>query len=193
MRLHLRPGVYVPRWTTEVVAAAALSRLPPAGVALDVCCGSGAVAAVLRDARPGARILATELDPVAAACATSNGVDCRVGDLFDPLPADLRGGVDVIASVPPFVPAGEIAHLPRDVRDNETELALDGGVDGLRVAARVVEEAPAWLTASGSLVVQVGAEQVPALTELCRAAGLPVVEVLVDGDGDACGVAARRA
>src|SRR5579862_2703335 len=63
----VRPGVYVPRWQTEPLALEAAARLRPNGVAVDLCTGSGAVAAVLGRRRPSARVLATELDPVAAA------------------------------------------------------------------------------------------------------------------------------
>lgn len=82
--VRIDPGVYVPRWHTEELARRAAVRLPDAGVAIDACTGSGAVAAALAAARPGARVLASDLDPTAVACARTNGVDARTGDLLAP-------------------------------------------------------------------------------------------------------------
>lgn len=193
VRVVVRAGVYVPRWTTQVIARAAAERLPPTGTAVDLCTGSGAVAAVLRAAHPLAEVLATDLDPDAVACARENDVDAVAGDLFDPLPPSRHGTLDVVVAVPPFVPAEEMPRLARDVRENERQVALDGGERGLAVARRIVEEAPSWLVHGGSLVLEVGPDQVPELVERCEAAGFGDTEVLVDDDGDPCGVAARRA
>ena len=56
VRVHT--GVYVPRWQTEPLAERAASLLTDDGVAVDVCTGSGAIAVVLRDRHPGARVSA---------------------------------------------------------------------------------------------------------------------------------------
>ena len=53
LQIVVHPDVYVPRWHTELVAERAAARLPEDGVAIDLCTGSGAVAATLRARRPG--------------------------------------------------------------------------------------------------------------------------------------------
>ena len=75
VRVRVLPGVYVPRWQTEPLARRAASLLPPGGVAVDLCTGSGAIAVVLAAAVPSARVVATELDDTAVACARANGVE----------------------------------------------------------------------------------------------------------------------
>src|SRR5207249_7965498 len=86
VEIRVDPGVYVPRWQSEALARRAVERLPATGVAIDLCTGSGAIARTLMTHRPGARVVASELDPRAVACAASNGVEVYRGDLFAPLP-----------------------------------------------------------------------------------------------------------
>ncbi|MDX6729851.1 MAG: release factor glutamine methyltransferase, partial [Baekduia sp.] len=62
VEIRVDPGVYVPRWQTELLAARAVERLPPDGVAIDLCTGTGALARVLMTERPGARVVACDVD-----------------------------------------------------------------------------------------------------------------------------------
>ena len=158
-----------------------------------MCTGSGAVGAVLARRQPSARVLGTDSDGVAVRCARANGVDAHVGDLFDPLPTELRGQVDVIVSVPPYVPDGMLALLPSDVVAHEPASALNGGPDGLGFVRRIVESSPGWLRRSGSLVLETGIDQVESGVALFGQAGLARIEVVYDGDGDPCGVCGSTA
>ncbi|HJW64682.1 MAG TPA: HemK/PrmC family methyltransferase, partial [Actinomycetes bacterium] len=148
LRLRVGPGVFVPRPETEGLADRAAARLHAAGpspVAVDVCAGSGAIACFLAAEVPGARVLATELDPGALAWAAGNaeryGVELLAGDLDAPLPPELAGRVAVLCANVPYVPSAAIATLPSDVRDHEPRLALDGGPDGLDVLRRLAPRA----------------------------------------------------
>ena len=186
------PGVYVPRWQSEPLARRAAQLLPPTGVGVDLATGSGAVAAVMAAARPEARVLATELDPVAVRCARRNGVDVRHGHLDHPLPPDLAGRVDVLCGVLPYVPTGALGLLPRDVLAFEPRVALDGGADGLLAVAAVVASSERWVRPGGWLLLEVGGDQVPTVTELFEVSGHQPVEVLFDGDGDPRAVVGQR-
>ena len=95
----LAAGVYVPRWQSGPLAERAAALLPPAGRAIDLGTGSGAIACLLLDRRPGASVIGTELDPVAARCARQNGVTVAEGDLFEGVPASWEGTVDVVITV----------------------------------------------------------------------------------------------
>jgi release factor glutamine methyltransferase len=188
----VRPGVYVPRWQSESLARSAAGLLHPTGTAVDLCTGSGAIALVLATARPGAHVVATELDPTAASCARENGVDVRVGDLDDALPAELVGTVDVMTGVLPYVPAGALHLLPRDVVDHEPRMALDGGPDGLAVVTRAVRAGTRWLAPGGWLLLEVGGGQVDPVRSLLVDAGYDSFRLLHDGDGDPRGIGGRR-
>jgi release factor glutamine methyltransferase len=182
--IAVHPGVYVPRPQTEALALAARAALPAGGLAVDLCTGSGAVAAVV-----GAQY-ATDLDSVAVECARSNGVDAVVGDLDQPLPAELRGEVDVLTSVPPYVPADRLHLLPRDTLAFEPRLALDGGIAGLELLARVAMAARWWLRPGGHLLVELGGDQVDLLGEYL--VGMDVVDLLRDAEGDVRTLVAAR-
>jgi len=190
LRLRVGPGVFVPRPETEGLADRAAAHLRAAGressppVAVDLCTGSGAIACFLAAEVPGARVLATELDPAALAWARINsdryGVELLAGDLDAPLPAELAGRVDVLCANVPYVPSGAIPTLPRDVRDHEPRLALDGGPDGLDVLRRVAAGAGRWLAPGGVLLCEIGDDQGEAAAALLAGAGLTEVAVLPD-------------
>lgn len=192
LAVRIHPGVYVPRWTTASIARAASGLLPDDGTAVDLCTGCGAVAAVLQRDHPAARVLATDIDPASVECARANGVDAHLGDLFAPLPRHIRGGVDVVVAVPPFVPHDELDVLPADVRAHERTTALDGGRAGLEVVGRIAAEVAAWLRPSGAVVIEVGDAQVDAVVEVLASEGLDRLVAVVDDDGDRCGVVGRR-
>lgn len=190
--VRVDPGVFVPRAQTELLAARAAALLPDGGAAVDLCTGSGAVAAVLAAAHPSARVLATDLDPAAVACARANGVAAVVADLGKGLPTELQGALDVVTAVVPYVPTEGLGWLPRDVRDHEPRAALDGGPGGTRVLERVVGWAGGWLRVGGWLLLELGGDQDVALAPALAAAGLAVHERLTDDDGDLRGLVARR-
>jgi len=180
LRIVVRPGVFVPRRRTQLMAdeAAALAgrvagRRP---VVLDLCCGAGALAAAV--ARTvDAEVYACDVEPRAVECARLNLGDrgqVFEGDLFGPLPDHLRGRVDVLVANVPYVPTGEIALLPAEARLHEPRVTLDGGVDGLDVARRVVAGAPDWLAPGGSLLVETSRRQVGPATMLMESVGLAV-------------------
>jgi len=117
IRIALTPGVFIPRARTEFLAytAAALVGLP--AVVVDLCCGSGAVGAAIAAMHPPqVSLYAVDIDPVPVACARRNlapwGARVVQGDLFGPLPDDLRGRVDVLVANAPYVPTEAIDLLP---------------------------------------------------------------------------------
>jgi release factor glutamine methyltransferase len=182
--LMVSPGVYVPRWHTEALAERAASLLPAEGVAVDLCTGAGAVAAVLQSRRPAATVLATDIDPGAVACARANGVDALVGDLDGPLPAALHGAVDVMTAVVPYVPTDGLEFLPRDVMAFEPRRALDGGRGGVEVLSALVAGSTRWLRPGGWLLLELGGRQAVTVTAGMEAAGLGEIAILRDEEGD---------
>jgi len=180
LRIAVDPGVFVPRRRTEflVEQAAALVRLaagtPP--VVVDLCCGSGAVGAAIAAALGRAELHAADIDPAAVACARRNlaaaGGRVYAGDLYQPLPATLRGRVDVLAANVPYVPTEEVGLLPPEARTHEPLLALDGGTDGLDILRRVAAAAPRWLAPGGHLLTETSERQAPRAAEAVAASGL---------------------
>lgn len=206
LRIAVEPGVFVPRRRTELLAELAVTALSgghvagapgPAGtggVLVDLCCGSGAVAAAVVHAVAGVAVHAADLDPVAVRCAARNlpGHHVHVGDLDAPLPADLRGRVDVLVANTPYVPTSAIATMPPEARDHEPASALDGGPDGLAVARRVAAAAPRWLRPGGTLLIEASTAQAPDLAAVFTAGGF-TARVVHDPERDATAVAGVRA
>jgi release factor glutamine methyltransferase len=184
--------VFVPRPHTQALARRAVSLLPTDGIAVDLCTGSGVVAAVLRSARPKATVVATDVDPAAVACARGNGVRALVGDLDDPLPLSLRGRVDVITAVVPYVPTEELHLLPRDVLAGEPRVALDGGARGTTVLVRAAGSAARWLCAGGSVLLELGGDQAAEVARTLADVGFSQIRVHRDDEGQDRAIEARR-
>jgi release factor glutamine methyltransferase len=192
LEIRVDACVYVPRWQTEQLARRAVELLPPAGTAVDLCTGTGAIARTLQaaHAQDGARVLATDKDDRAVACARANGVEAYCGDLFAPLPGPLEGRVDVVVAVVPYVPTAALALLQRDTLTFESPLSYDGGPDGTDILRRVLTESPRYLRAGGRVLLELGGEEADALSGELSRLGYVDVAVLLDDDDDVRGLEA---
>src|SRR5260221_9128562 len=104
--------------------------------------------------------------------ATRAGGQLQEGALYEPLPAPLRGRVDVLVANVPYVPTEEIELLPPEARLHEARVALDGGADGLDVVRRVTAAASLWLAPGGYLLVETSERQAPQAVEAFACDGL---------------------
>jgi release factor glutamine methyltransferase len=197
LRLHLEPGAFVPRARTLLVAREAVRLAHRAAVpatALDLCCGVGAIGALLQRELPAAVLVAVDVDGAAVAAARRNleagGGIVRQGDLFGAVPTEFLGGFDVIAVNAPYVPSDEIAHMPPEAREHEHRVALDGGTDGLALHRRIAAEAGRWLRPAGALVIECAERQAEASAALFARAGFSS-EILSDEALDATAVRVR--
>ncbi len=156
------PGVFVPRPETEILAGQAveeLVRLVVDGVehpvAVDLCAGSGAIAAALATEAPRTRVTAVEIAEPAYAFAVRNaapfGVDVRLGDMAHAVD-DLAGTVHVVTANPPYIPLEAFESVEPEARDHDPAEALWSGQDGLD-ATRVVAEVAARLLVDGGLLL----------------------------------------
>ena len=189
------PDALVPRPDTETLVEAALealegmgrkSQIPPK--LLDLCTGSGAVAAALKHERPFLDVRASDISPKALALARANAERLFAGpgaisfvesDLF----AALGGTIfDMILSNPPYVPGDEIEKLPPEVR-REPRLALDGGSDGLEIIRRIAAEAPAHLVPGGVLLMEGDRGQMDAIAGMLEKNGFTGIKRYRDLSG----------
>jgi release factor glutamine methyltransferase len=184
VRLRIEPGVFVPRPETEVVAGAAIAEALPIladrqPIVVDLCSGTGAIAASVDVEVPGAQVIAVEIDPTAAALtranlATLGSRSSRVVevDVADPaLLAEFDATVDVVVSNPPYIPPDEIPEDP-EVRVHDPARALyGGGADGLDVPRAVAAAAARLLRTGGLFVMEHGDAQGPAVRDLVAATG----------------------
>jgi release factor glutamine methyltransferase len=177
LRIAVDPGVFVPRRRTEFLARQAASHAGrDRAVVVDLCCGSGAVGTAVAAAVDRVGLYAVDIDPAAVRCARRNvaaaGGRVYEGDLYAPLPAALRGRVDVVVANAPYVPTGAIRLLPPEARLHEPRVALDGGADGLDVQRRVIAAAPLWLAPGGHVLVETSERQAPRTADAVARSGL---------------------
>jgi release factor glutamine methyltransferase len=185
MRIAVDPGVFVPRRRTELLVRQAAALTKRDATVVDVCCGSGAVGAALASEVGRVELSAVDIDPACVRCAQRNiepaGGYAYEGDLFDPLPAALKGAVDVVVANAPYVPTDAIATMPPEARDYEPRVALDGGADGVDVQRRLVAAAPPWLASGGVVLVETSREQAPLTVGAFEASGF---DARVESDDD---------
>ena len=174
LRIVVRPGVFVPRRRSELLAAETIARLRPASVAVELCCGAAPIAATVLEEVPFVEVHAADVDPVAVACARENVPNGNVhqGDLYDALPDSLRGRIDVLAANTPYVPSDEVALMPTEARDHEPAHTLDGGSDGLDLLRRISAGARDWLVPGGHVLIEVSERQLPAAMAVFDGDGL---------------------
>lgn len=151
------PAVLIPRPETEHVVETSLEKLDGAGLIVDAGCGSGAIAVTLA-LETGRPVVGTDISRAALAVASRNGnkLGARVRFvLCDLVSAVAPRSVALLASNPPYVPAGDKTVLQREVRDYEPEVALYGGADGLAIYRRLIADAERVLRPGGWIVMEV--------------------------------------
>jgi release factor glutamine methyltransferase len=202
---EVTPAAIIPRPETETLvelaAAFAREKLQPGATIVDVGTGCGAIAISLARELPAFDIVAIDISPDALALARRNaarhGLADRIrfvlGDLLDPLdisahPEPVPGArrepsrrVDLIVANLPYVLSADFEAAPREIREHEPRLGLDGGPDGLSLIARLLREAPPRLRHGGALFAEIGETQGPAARELAAAA-FPSARIEVHSD-----------
>ena len=200
LRILLDADVFVPRRRTELVARTAIELLggPRRGsgtpVVVDLCCGSGAVAAAITSAYSDLEVHAVDIDPRAVACARRNlttSAQVHEGDLEAALPTRLLGAIDLITANAPYVPTDEISLMPRESREHEPVRTVDGGHDGVAVHRRISRVAARWLAPGGALVMESSDASLDRTHDAVVDAGL-TMRVVTDDDLESLVVVATR-
>lgn len=181
------PAVLTPRPETEILVETALKLIAakPAPLILDLGTGSGAIAVSLAKEIRSAEISATDISEEALEVARANVRCHNVEDRISFVAGDLFAAVagmkfDAIVSNPPYIRRGDIESLPREVRDFEPRVALDGGADGLDFYRRIARETPGYLSADGWIAVEIGAGMAEDVARLFTDAGFDEVRIEKD-------------
>lgn len=189
LEIIVRPGVFVPRDSTEYLAAQAIRRLRPRRrpVAVDLATGGGAVALAIANEVPRARVFGTDISARAISIARTNADGLRLhatfvrGDLFGGLPRTLVDQVDVVTLHPPYVARGQLRELPEEIRRFEPVHTLtDRSVDGLGLIERAAAESPTWLRLGGWLLVEVSPDRSRSVASVMRRKGFQEVRSTMD-------------
>jgi release factor glutamine methyltransferase len=154
----------IPRPETELLVETVLGEIKPdksSGSRLaDVGTGTGILAITFALERPGMEVIGLDISEEALTLARENadrfetGVVFRHSDLLDAA----EGGYNWVVANLPYIPTGELAGLPPEVRFDPL-IALDGGEDGLTIVKRLIESIPDKLASNSLVALEVGQGQ----------------------------------
>lgn len=157
--------VLIPRHETETLAQIALGRArqKPSPVIVDVGAGSGALALTLAHHLPRARVIAADISRDALDVARLNArrldLEARVEFIESDLLARVSASFDILVANLPYIPRARFDQLPREVREFEPRVALDGGEDGLALFRRLFAQLESRATRDAIALLEISEEQ----------------------------------
>ena len=194
--------VLIPRQDTETLVEQVLYDYPRQDIrVLDMCTGSGCIAASLAVLGGYRQVVGADISMEALEIAQGNALrllreaerredeyrqEIRFArtDLFRGITGVMEelgiDSFDVIVSNPPYIRTADIEELEPEVRDFEPRLALDGSYDGLHFYRRIAAEAGPYLQAGGSLYLEIGADEAEDVKKILEAAGFEEIRVIRD-------------
>jgi release factor glutamine methyltransferase len=199
LAFHVSQDVLIPRPETEYLIEKVLHLTDSVnyekGLILDLCCGSGVIAAILaKETRQ--QIIAADISFAALEVARKNIIHHELGDLVLPVQSDLFSAFknqklfSLIVSNPPYVSSFDIDNsLEPEVACYEPRLALDGGGKGLQIIIEMLKVLPNVLLPGGQLFMEIGADQGEAVQQLLKEmsdrSGIEflLIEILMDYAG----------
>ena len=207
LELLAGPAALIPRKETEILGRAALAKIGcmakehGALLLLDVCTGSGNLAAAYAYYEPQARVFASDLSQDAVALARRNvnflglgqRVELRLGDLLEPFEsAEFLGHCDFLSCNPPYISAAKVKEMHPEISRHEPEAAFNGGAYGVSILMKLLKNAPRFLRPGGWLAFEVGHGQGPGLArQLERNPAFIAVETYTDAAGEIRAILAK--
>lgn len=163
LKLKVTPEVLIPRPETEEVVEKSIqwvqtcSKVPGTKLhILDLCTGSGCIAAALARELPQAHITVSDISEGALRVAKENlalykdRITFIQSDLFE----KIQGTFDLIVSNPPYIPSNEWEGLEPEIREYEPKIALDGGPEGLDFIIKIRHNISKYLKRTGAAVIE---------------------------------------
>ena len=207
IELLASPEALIPRKETEILGRAALAKINCMArkrgelLVLDICTGSGNLAAAYAHYEPQARVFASDLSPDAVALAKRNirhlrlgeRVEVHIGDLLEPFEApQFIGHCDFLSCNPPYISAAKVKEMHPEISRHEPQAAFNGGVYGVSILMKLVRHAPRFLRPGGWLGFEVGLGQgVGIARQLERNPAFAAVETYTDTAGEIRAILAK--
>ena len=207
LEFDVTPDVLIPRPDTETIVENVLQLARntagfEAPRVLDLCTGSGCIAAAIAQHLKTSTVVAIDISEKAIQIARRNieqlkladRVTIEQGDLFLPISRMVDAQpFDLIVSNPPYIATAKIEELDQSVKEYEPRIALDGGLDGLVITRRILEGAPLRLRAGGRLYIEIAYDQASAALDAARSQDeLDDARILKDNAGNDRVLTARR-
>ena len=181
LELSVGPGVFVPRPETELLVEEALKVLSARAESatgqlriVDLCAGSGAIAAAVKSELPNAQVFAVELSEEAIPYARKNleplGVHLVQGDALTAL-TEQAGRFDAVLSNPPYIPPGNVPADPEAALHDPDMALYGGGEDGMQMPSAIAARAYELLAPGGFFMMEHDDTQEGAVAELLARVG----------------------
>ena len=187
LELSVGPGVFVPRPETELLVEEALKVLNARAKSasgtesvtgalriVDLCTGSGAIAAAIKSELPNAQVFAVELSEDAIPYTRKNleplGVHLVQGDALTALP-ELAGTFDAVLSNPPYIPPANVPADPEAALHDPDMALYGGGEDGMQMPSAIAARAFELLAPGGLFIMEHDDTQEEAVAELLARIG----------------------
>ena len=164
LKFYVDENVLIPQPDTEILAEKIIDEYSDKEAKIwDLCTGSGAIAISLAKYIKKSNIIATDISNKAIQIAKLNAeknlvhkkIKFILSDMFKNIENDT---FDLIVSNPPYIKTDVINNLEKSVQ-NEPNIALDGGEDGLKFYKIIAENAYKFLNNNGKLYLEIGFDQ----------------------------------
>jgi len=165
LRFRVDREALIPRAETEELLDQVLQLAPRDQDirCLDLGTGTGVIAVCMARYLPMAQVTAVDISPVALQLARENATLNEVDDRIEFIESDwfshVEGRFDFIVSNPPYISTEELDGLPREVREHEPSVALDGGTDGLEKIRAIAAQLRTYLRPDGVVLMEIGHDQ----------------------------------
>jgi release factor glutamine methyltransferase len=173
----------IPRKETELLGKRALALSKAISGAkgkiriIDACCGSGNLGIAVAYFNPDCTVFSTDISQEAVELTQDNinhlkmnqRVQVKQGDLLSAFETnEFFGKTDLIICNPPYILSSKVQKMDTEIASNEPVLAFDGGMLGIRVIQKLINEAPKFLTKEGWLIFEVGLGQADFISQICE-------------------------
>ena len=159
---YVDSNVLIPQPDTEILVEEVIKLCNENAEVLDLCTGSGAIGVSIAKNIKNAKVTMSDISEKALEIARKNvnnnecGDNCKfvLSNMFE----KIEERYDVIVSNPPYIKTEVIKILDKEVQ-NEPNIALDGGEDGLYFYRIIAENAYNYLNKGGILALEIGYDQ----------------------------------
>lgn len=198
----------IPRKETEILGKKALELSKNIAASkgkikiIDACCGSGNLGLAVAYFNPECTVFATDISHEAVALTQDNinilnlnqRVQVKQGDLLSAFETnEFFEKTDLIICNPPYILSSKVQKMDTEIASNEPILAFDGGMLGIRIIQKLINEAPKFLTDEGWLIFEVGLGQADFIAQLCERTNLyKLIEFVADDSGHRRVIIARK-
>lgn len=182
--------VLIPRQDTEIIVDAILSDIKTNAelAILELGTGSGCIALSLLLEMPNSNVTATDISNEAIAIASQNAIKHKVFDRFKIINSNWfnnleKQAFDIIVSNPPYISFDDNVYISSETLKYEPHLALFAEDNGLASYYIIAKEAKGFLKQNGKLFLEIGFNQLAAVTEIFVSYGYTVKQVYKDLEG----------